>query len=238
MIDIPDLGDEFHEMWIELIDLATVQPAPWVLIGAHMVAIHGWERGREQIRPSRDADILVDARVIADGTAKMSQTLIDRNYKLDGISPEGIGHRFVRERVSINVLGPEGLGERADLRTVLGARTVRVPGGTQALRRKQDVDVRARSTRGMLPIPTLLGAILVKARAIEVDDQPDAQRRDVAFPLSLVEDPDPLEAELSRPERGWLRRHSYFADPANESYLGIREAADAAISFRRLSGIR
>lgn len=238
MIEIPDLGDEFHEMWIELIDLAVVQPAPWVLIGAHMVAIHGWERGREQIRPSRDADILVNARVIADATAKMSQALIDRDYKLDGISPEGIGHRFVREKVSIDVLGPEGLGERADLRTVSGAHTVRVPGGTQALRRNQDVDVRSRLTRGTLPIPTLLGAILVKVRAIEVDDQPDAQRRDVAFLLSLVEDPDPLGVELSKSERGWLRRHPYFADPTNESYLGIGDAADAAISFRRFSGIR
>lgn len=238
MIEVPDLGEQFHGMWIELIHLAAVPPAPWVLIGAHMVAMHGWQRGQEPIRPSRDADILVNARAIADGTARMSEALIDRDYKLDGISPEGIGHRFVREGVSIDVLGPDGLGERSDLRTVSGAHTVRVPGGTQALRRKQDVDVRSGSTRGTLPIPTLLGAILVKIRAIEVDDQPDAQRRDVAFLLSLVEDPDPLEVDLSKSERGWLRRHPYFADPANQSYFGIGDAADAAISFRRLSGIR
>lgn len=99
------------------------------------------------------------------------------------------------------------------------------------------MDVRSGSTRGTLPIPTLLGAILVKIRAIEVDDQPDAQRRDAAFLLSLVEDPDPLEADLSKSERGWLRRHPYLADPVNESYFSIGDAADAAISFRRLAGI-
>lgn len=238
MIEIPDLGEQFHEMWIELVQLAAMPPAPWVLIGAHMVAIHGWKRGREPIRPSRDADILVNARAIADGTARMSEALIDRDYKLDGISPEGIGHRFVREGVSIDVLGPDGLGERSNLRTVSGAHTVRVPGGTQALRRKEDVDVSSRSKRGTLPIPTLLGAILVKMRAIEVADQPDAQRRDVAFLLSLVEDPDPLAVDLSKSERGWLRRHPYFADPSSESYIGISDSDDAAISFRRLSGIR
>ena len=103
MIEIPDLGEDFHQMWIELIVLAENPPAPWVLIGAHMVAIHGWERGREQIRPSKDADILVDARAVTDGTARMSEALIDRNYRLDGISPDGIGHRFIREGVSIDV---------------------------------------------------------------------------------------------------------------------------------------
>lgn len=238
MIEIPDLGGDFRSMWIELIGLAKAPPAPWVLIGAHMVTVHGWERGREPIRPSRDADILVNVRAIADGTARMSEALIDRDYKLDSISPEGIGHRFVREGVSIDVLGPEGIGKRANLRTVSGARTVRVPGGTQALRRKQDVGVKTGSKRGTLPIPSLLGAILVKVRAIEVDDQPEAQRHDVAFLLSLVEDPDPLEAELSTAERGWLRRHRHFADARDESYLGIPEAADAAIAYRRLAGIR
>lgn len=237
MIEIPDLGEQFHRMWVELSQLAAVPPAPWVLIGAHMVAIHGWQRGREPIRPSRDADVLVNTRAVADGTVKMSEALIDREYELDGISPEGIGHRFVREGVSIDVLGPDGLGERSRLRTVSGAHTVRVPGGTQALRRKEDVDVTSRSTRGTLPVPNLLGAILVKIRAIEVDDQPDAQRRDVAFLLSLVEDPDPLEADLTKSERGWLRRHPYLADPTDESYFGIGDPDDAAISFRRMSGV-
>jgi hypothetical protein len=39
-----------------------------------------------------------------------------------------------------------------------------------------------------LPRPNLLGAILVKTRAIAVDDAKDSQRIDVAFLLTLVED--------------------------------------------------
>jgi len=101
----------------------------------------------------------------------------------------------------------------------------------------REVDIRFGPRRGTLPIPSLLGAILVKVRAIDIDDQPEAQRRDVAFLLSLVEDPDPLGAELTKSERGWLRGHPYFADPTHESYVGIENPADAAIAFRRLSGI-
>jgi hypothetical protein len=125
LIEIPDLGDDFHGMWEELIWLSDTAPAPWTLIGAHMVALHGWARGREQIRPSRDADILVNVRAVTDGTARLSQTLLDREYTFDGASPEGVGHRFVKEGISIDVLGPDGIGERADLRTVGGAHTVR-----------------------------------------------------------------------------------------------------------------
>lgn len=237
MIEIPDLGDDFHRMWVELIALARSTPAPWVLIGANMVALHGWERDREQIRPSRDADILVNARAVTDGTAKVSQALLDRGYKLDGVSPEGIGRRFILKGVSIDVLGPDGIGERADLRTAKGARTVRVPGGTQALARKRDVQIHTRSHAGLLPVPDVLGAILVKVRAIEADDQPRAQRRDVAFLLSLVEDPDPLATAITKTERGWLRRHPYLADPAHECYRAVANATDAAIAFRRVANI-
>lgn len=235
LIAIPDLGDDFHEMWIELIALAEKPPAPWVLIGAQMVALLGWEHNREQIRPSRDADVLVNARIVSDGTHRVSRALLSRGYHLDGVSSEGIGHRFVHDTVRIDVLGPDGVGERADLRTVQGARTIQVPGGTQALTRGRDVEIETRSRSGTLPTPNLLGAILVKVRAISVDDHPEVQRRDVAFLLSLVQDPDELGARLSRTERTWLRRHPYFGDPANRCYGGLFEAGDAAIVYRRLA---
>lgn len=237
MIQIPELGDDFHAMWRELIILAKVRPAPWTLIGAHMVALLGWERGREQVRPSIDADILVDVRAVTDGTERLSGALVDRGFTLVSVSPNGVGHRFVRDHVRIDVLGPDGVGERANLRTTGGARTVQVPGGSQALRRVRNRAIRTRSSRGSIPVPSLLGAILVKVRAISVDDQPRAQRADVAFLLSLVEDPDPLVAELTAPERQWLRRCRYFGDPSDASYRGIAEAGDAATVYRRLADV-
>lgn len=235
MIQIPELGDDFHAMWQELLELSRDPPAAWTLIGAHMVALHGWKAGSHQIRPSRDADVLVNVRAVTQGTMRMSQRLIDHGYRLDGHSPEGVGHRMVRDRVSIDVLAPDGLSQGANLQTVAGARTVRVPGGTQALRRSVGLVVSSRDASGAIPVPDLLGALLVKIRAIEVDDAPEAQRSDVAFLLSLVQDPDPLAQALNTTERKWIRRHRYFADPDHSSFRGIANPTDAAIVYRRLA---
>jgi hypothetical protein len=235
MIEIPELGDDFHAMWVELLALSADPPADWTLIGAHMVALHGWAAGVDQIRPSRDADILVDVRTVARGTTQMSQRLIDRGYNLDGHSAEGVGHRLVRDRISIDVLAPDGLGARANLLTTAGAHTVQVPGGTQALRRSRNLPVKTREEHGTIPVPNLLGALLVKIRAIDVDDEPNAQRTDVAFLLSLVEDPEELLENVSASERGWIRGHDYFSDPANAAYRGVANATDAAIAYRRLA---
>ena len=84
MIKVPDLGDAFHEMWMTLIDLSRVKPAPWTLIGAHMVALHGWSLSREQIRPSRDADMLVNVRAVTNGTEQLSLRLVGQGFALDG----------------------------------------------------------------------------------------------------------------------------------------------------------
>src|SRR6185437_13205708 len=172
VVEIPELGDDAHQMWVELFHLAVNSPAPWVLIGAQMVAVHGWARGREQIRPSQDADLLVNVRTVTSGTELLGRALIERGYKFDGASPEGVGHRFHSGRVSLDVLGPDGLGARTSLRTVGGAHTVEVPGGSQALQRASNFEVRSRRESGSVPVPDLLGAILVKVRAIGVDDKP------------------------------------------------------------------
>ncbi len=185
MITIPELGDHHHAMWTELIRLSHASPARWTLIGAQMVALHGWGVGRDVIRPSMDADVLVDARVVTDGVA----------------------------------------------------RTVRVAGGTQALRRSSPVEAQTRGVTGAVPVPNLLGAILVKARAIDVDDVPDAQRADVAFLLSLVKDPEPLLHDITRAERGWLRHHTdTLGDLANPCWREIDNAEDGLLVFRRLAG--
>ena len=237
MVEIPDYGADFLDMWEELLLLAREPPAPWTLIGAHMVALHGWARDRHDFRPSRDADVLVNVRVVADGTVKVGGCLHDRGFELDGISPEGVGHRFVKKNVRIDILAPDGTGGRTNFFTLAGARTIAVPGGSQALKRSRMVELRARGLSGTVPVPDLLGALLIKIRAIAVDDQPEAQRRDVAFLLSLVDDPEPLISDLLESERRWLRRHPYFADPGSDCYQEMASAADAATAFRRIAAL-
>jgi hypothetical protein len=235
VVDIPDRGDAYHEMWLELMRLSKQPPAPWTLIGAHMVALHGWMRARDTIRTSKDADILVDVRVVSQGTAALSQALLRDGYELNERSLEGHGHSFAKGEVSFDVLAPDGVGTRAQLVTVENFRTVRVPGGSQALHRTSPVAIRSRSVTGTVPLPDLLGAILVKVRAIDVDDEPAAQRSDVAVLLSLIKDPDELVGQITGKERGWLRQHPCFGDMRDTCWRGVVGAEDGANVYRRLA---
>lgn len=237
MLEIPELGDRHHETWLALIDLASRSPAPWALIGAHMVASHAWLKGRDALRSTLDADVLVNVRAVTDATAAVSDALLSVEFEPETPSRSGQGFRFHRGEVVIDVLAPDGLGSRTDLRTVAGARTVKVPGGSQALARSGGVEVRSRDARGVVPMPNLLGALLVTVRAIDVHDAPDDKRRDAALLLSLVEDPDPLEADLSKGERKWLRAHTYLADPSHEAWEGMEIPQLGASVFLRLAGL-
>ncbi|MDQ3822954.1 MAG: hypothetical protein M3321_06915 [Actinomycetota bacterium] len=237
MIAIPELGDRIHALWVDLVGLAASAPAPWTLIGGHMVALYAWEAGLPA-RPSTDADVLVDVRVVTRGTERVARYLQERGFDLR-VTNDLLGHRFERDGVEIDVFAPDGLGARARLPTIRPARTISVPGGTQALARTEGVEIQSREVRGVVPRPTLLGALLVKMRAIEVDDVPRAQRADVALLLSLVEDPDPLVDEIRKTERGWLRRHPYFGNPAADAWADLSpdDAERAAIVFRRLADL-
>jgi len=133
MIEIPSLGDPWDAVWETLIDLRERQPDGWTLIGAQMVALHGMEHGRMPPRRSQDADVLANVRAVQDATRRLSQTLVQQGFHMDQPNLDGLSHRFRSDRVTIDLLAPDGLGERADLATIPPAHTLEVPGGTQAL---------------------------------------------------------------------------------------------------------
>ena len=174
MIEIPETGDERHRLWCDLMQMWRDFPGAWTIVGAHMVALHAWEAGLTS-RPSDDVDVLVDVRLAVDGTQEISAYLLERGYRAD-VTRSRLAHLFTRGAAQIDILAPDGLGARASTATVHGQRTVRVPGGSQALARSEEIVVRSRDTRGTLPRPDLLGALLVKIRAIGIDDLPGAQR--------------------------------------------------------------
>jgi len=159
-------------------------------------------------------------------------------FELAGASPEGLAHRYQRASVSIDVLAPEGLGSRTDLTTTPPGRTLQVPGGTQALDRTELVPVSFGGREGLVPRPSLLGAIVVKALAVEVDDLPDAQRTDLAVLLSLVGDPIKLAVELTRKDRKRLqaRKEMVAASDRTWSRLANDQADRGRAALRLLLG--
>lgn len=236
-VDLPTDPPEVAALWATLLDLAEASPAPWILIGAQMVALHAWRSASEAQRMSRDGDVLVDVRQAPGGTQAVAQYLVEHGFELEDVLAQGIehGHEFTKQNVSVDVLAPDNLGSRANLTTLRQARTVSVPGGTQALRRRETVEVKLGDREGAIPVPDLLGAILLKAEAIGVDDVPASQKSDLAVLLSIATERDELAAELTAAERKLLQRYGEFGEPSDPVYTEIPRAREAAATYRRLT---
>lgn len=232
---LPTLPGRDDQIWITLIELATVRPGGWTLIGGQMVLLHAIEHGAALPRISTDLDLLVNARVVAGGVREFVAAIEQRGFVVEGMSPEGVAHRYQRNGVSIDVLAPEGLGARANLTTTPPGHTLQVPGGSQALHRTELLPVEAGQHRGLIPRPSLLGAIIAKAAAVDIDDAPDAQRLDLAVLLTIVTDPTSMATELTHKDRRRLKRRSEMLapDPGAWTYLPP-EAADRGRAAYRL----
>lgn len=239
MIRVEATSEDDIALWHALLDLAERAPH-WTLIGARMVELHAAEAGRTILRASLDADVLADARARPNPVRRIAQVLADDDFVLEEPSYMGVGHTFVKGSVEIDLLAPEHLGGRSERArtTIEGAYTVEVPGGRQALARTELVSVRVGGREGRLPRPDLLGAILLKARAVDVDDVPESQRSDLALLLSLVADPDALVHELRGEERLWLARRREMDDPAAPAWrgLGDGEVQRGVAALRQLAG--
>ena len=114
MIELPDFAGHADALWNALLDLGAVVSSEWVLVGGQMVLLHAIEHGAAWPRVSMDLDVIVNARVNA--SVRGFVTEIEAiGFVLDGMSPELLAHRYRRGAASIDVLAPEGLGERTDL---------------------------------------------------------------------------------------------------------------------------
>ncbi|MGQ0847493.1 MAG: hypothetical protein ACT4QF_25530 [Sporichthyaceae bacterium] len=208
MIDLPPLASPISELWDVLLDLGELD-VPWCLIGGQMVLLHGLERGQAPPQVSQDGDVLGDVRAHPSALRDLVLELESRGFDLEGISTDGRAHRYVRgqrpRQVVVDVLAPEGVGERADLTTTPPGRTVEVPAGTQALDRTEIVRVRHGERIGFVPRPSLLAAVVGKAAACRLPGDPARHLRDLAFLCALVEDPFAMREEMTRKDLARVR---------------------------------
>lgn len=234
-VRLPSLPGQADELWETLIELWKRRPGGWTLIGGQMVLLHALENLATPPRISTDLDVLVNARLVTGATAEFAAELSAWGFDMDGASPTGVAHRYVRHGVAIDVLAPEGVGGRANLTTTPPNRTVSVPGGTQALARTELLPVLTAASEGLVPRPSLLGALVVKAAAVDVDDAPQAQLQDLAFLLTLVDDPVELASQLTRKDRTRIRSRSELSDGSDAVWRTLsQEQADRARAALRI----
>jgi hypothetical protein len=138
----------------------------------------------------------------------------------------------MRDGLSVDLLAPDGIKPPPDLGA--GRKAIGVPGGSQALARSQAVTVTVNGRSFELRRPTLLGAVLIKARSLMVHSDPEAQREDLLALLALVEDPRQMAAHLRQSERKWLRVAEPRLNLSGLSLLDTETMRRAELAYRLL----
>lgn len=79
---------------------------------------------------------MVDVRAMPQILLTSTQALVDLGLAPQGVSAEGTQHQWVRDDAVIDVLLPDGIGERvASRKGATGSPTIPTPGGTQGVLR-------------------------------------------------------------------------------------------------------
>lgn len=245
VVRIDPVTPEGIRLWSMALDLAADLGADreWSLIGGLMVQLHGFER-EDDLRPTVDIDILGAARKPPMMTEQIALMLVEKGAEVEmppRSKPES-GYRFQLDGEVVEILGPDGL--RADPNTIGGLRTFQVSGGSQALSRTEVVLAQlADSPSVAVRRPSLLGAILIKARVVAKrrKEKFHSDRQDLIRLLSYVEDPRGLarEDQLKLSERKWLRNVDAalnFNDAALAAVFPVDTLERAQQAFRLLSG--
>lgn len=184
----------------------------------------------------------MNIRTNRDSLRQVSAYLRDEGFEEAGRSPENIGHRWIRSGVQIDLLIPEGLGERSSsVTTVTGARTVQVPGGSQEIDRAQVISVQLPDRIGHVIRPSLLGALVGKAAALEISSDPRRERHltDFASLARLILDPLGMRSLVRKKDRKRVSRMVWSIDQAphiwgdDTSGLAARGTAVATFDLPR-----
>ncbi len=205
--------------WHLLLDLSEVPFTEWLLIGGQMMHLLTIEHSSQMPRPTDDMDVAVNVRARQGGIGWLSEWLVNKGLEFLRPSTDGIGTRFACAadpgpgRVVFDVLAPDGLGERTDIRTLPPARTVEAPGVTQAFARSEWVPVSiisqvGRSPRtGQVRRPTLLAALITKAANTRIPGRTNSDRdwADAALTLTMLDDPIEQRGLLTKKDRQRLR---------------------------------
>ncbi len=206
-IVMPAMSQAQTDGWHTLFDLAQRIPNGWTLVGGQMVHLHCTERGASPIRPTEDADTVLDVRAMPDLLSTFTQALLDLGFT-PHTSGEGLQHRWTRERTQVDVLLPDGISEQVAARIGAGgAPTLSTPGGTQALHRSASVSVTVAGRTGEVRRPNLVGAMVMKAAAHTVPEGLGRARHrtDFAVLAELITRDDFLGETLGRKDLRRLR---------------------------------
>jgi predicted nucleotidyltransferase len=235
---LPPLTGALDRLWDLVLDIAgRLHPTSWVLVGGQMVMLHGIAAGRTPTRASQDVDVLADLLSDRAGLSRCVQAVRELDLQPE---PDSTGkvYRFRRaaDGAIVDVLAPDHSPPRWSLRTAVGGDTIRIDGGHQALQRATQLTVVKGSRSATVPVPDLLGALVLKAAAWLTTSRDRARHSgDVAFLASLMTDPLAERTRFAGSDRKRLQRlDRVLGDPDAAEWRTLGDAADDGYAVWRL----
>lgn len=217
--------------WHALMELYERHPEGWTLVGGQMVHLHCAERDYSPIRPTDDADAVLDVRADPRFHQSFTTTLTDLGFTYQ-TSGEGLQHRWIKGDAQIDILLPDGVGQRSTSRPGAGGGpTLATPGGTQALHRTETVAVTVAGHQGYVRRPNLVGALVMKAAAHSVGTDSHRHRLDFLVLATILAARDFRKDPASAGDRRRLR--AMVAAVRKDNTVMLRDP-DAAATLARL----
>lgn len=239
ILRITPVTTEEADLWRLAEEVAALfEGLPWVLIGGVMVRILEAEHGVQPAFATGDLDAVLDLRALTTATRIAAQRLLEAGFEPER-HDESVTYRFTRGADTVDVLAPDNMGSRASRVTVPPDQTIEAAGGRQAIDRRRIVTIDPGTRAFSLPLPSLAGALVAKARAATkvVDDRSRAKHeRDVGRLLVLVPDPLALREELTSRELGYLRALGGMKSAGHRAWARIARADDGVAALDLLTG--
>jgi len=210
------------ELWSLVAELANrFEPKSWVLIGGQMVALHVHLAGGVPRRTTTDVDIVAD--ILTDRGAFHACRAVALDMGLEA-QPSITGrnlHRFSGPAGHLDLMVPDHLPPNLT-RQFTRPTPVPVAGGQRALDRRTFVRIDTEAGPASIPLPDLVGAIVIKARAATSDTRDrDRHHTDIAQLAAIVDDPIELRDSLDAKEKRYLRRTRLPEDRTKSPWLEL-----------------
>ena len=211
-------------LWSLVAELANrLEPKSWVLIGGQMVALHVHLAGGVPRRTTTDVDIVAD--ILTDRNAFHACKAVALDMGLEA-QPSITGknlHRFSGPAGHLDLMVPDHLPTNLT-RQFTRPTPVPVAGGQRALDRRMVAHIDTEAGPASIPLPDLVGAIVIKARAARSDAR-DRNRHhtDIAQLAAIIDDPIDLCESLDTKEKRYLRRVRLPDDLTKSPWLELDE---------------
>jgi hypothetical protein len=222
------LAERQLSLWQAVFEFSNAMPGPWTLIGGLMTSVLIAEHAGLDgpiARVTKDADFVADIRVSQRAIRDAVSTLNGIGFEVSEHSlPMGMGHRFIRDGIVVDLLAPDNTGKRSNIRTVGSALTFEAPGTTYALQRTSLISIDTGSQSGVINCPDLAGGLVAKSAAAARDSNPIRHLVDVAMLLAVCPDRFELREQL---RAGDIRRLSSIVPKLGEAWPAL-DASHAA----------